>query len=169
MGHLGIALGARRLSTRLPLWLGLTASALPDLVHAFGGFTPWSRWIIHHSHTLAGIGVLSVAMGLFAGLLVRSASGMFLAAALVVSHLVADWIATSVLAWSGGPTISFGLHLYQHPLADFLIESLVIAVGVYLYRQSFGLNRLKHTRPAIVMLVVLVGFQAIWDGMLLSS
>lgn len=169
MGHLAIGLAARRVSTSLPLWFLLTASASPDLVNAFGGFTPWSGWFIHHSHTLAGIGFLAVAIAMFAWLISRSIAGAALAAGLVVSHLLADWIATSVRAWAGGPSISLGLHLYQHPITDFFVELAVILVGLYFYRQSFGLKRLQNIWPSIAMLVVLVGFQAIWDGMLLTS
>lgn len=169
MGHLAIGLGARRLSTSLPLWFLLVASASPDLVNAFGGFTPWSGWFIHHSHTLAGIGLLAFAMGLCAGLISRSIAGAALGAGLVLSHLIADWIATSVRAWPGGPSVSLGLHLYVHPIADLFVELAVILAGLYFYRQSFGLKRLQRIGPSIAMLAVLVGFQAIWDGMLLTS
>jgi hypothetical protein len=152
MGHLGIALGARRLFTCLPLWLLLIASTIPDLVNAAGGFTPWSGWVIHHSHTLAGISFLAVAMGAIGGFLSRNLFGALLAAGLVMSHLIADWIVTSVALWPSGPAI--GLHIYyHHSILDFIIELLVILVGLFFYRQSYQL----------------IGFQAIWDGMLVMS
>jgi hypothetical protein len=168
MGHLGIALGARRLSTRLPLWLLLVASTAPDLVNALGGFTPWNGWVIQHSHTLAGICVLAIVLGVVCGLLSRSLVGALLAAGLVVSHLVADWIVTSVALWPGGAATGFHLY-YHHPLLDFIIELLVILVGMFFYRQSYQLRWHQKIWPSIAILVVLVGFQAIWDSMLAMS
>lgn len=168
MGHLGIALGARRLSSRLPLWLLLVASTAPDLFNAAGGFTPWSGWIIHHSHTLVGVGVLAIALGIVGWLLSRCVVGALLSAGLVVSHLVADWMVTSVALWPNGPAI--GLHLYyKHPILDFIIELVAILAGVYFYRQSYKLKWRQKVVPSIAILVVLVGFQAIWDGMLITS
>ncbi|MGH8145132.1 MAG: hypothetical protein ACREPY_02270 [Rhodanobacteraceae bacterium] len=166
MGHLGIALGTRRLSSRLPLWLLLVASTTPDLVNAAGGFTPWSGWVIHHSHTLAGIGILAIAMGVIGGFLSRSLIGALLAAGLVLSHMVADWIVTSVALWPNGPAIGFRLY-YHHPILDFIIELFAILVGLFLYRQSYQLRWCQKVWPSVAILVVLVGFQAIWDGMLI--
>ncbi len=167
MGHLGIGLGARRLSSRLPLWLLLVASVSPDLADAFSAFTPWGASVNHYSHSVYGILVLAVALGLVGGVISRSGLGALIAAAIVVSHLLADWITSRIPLWPGGPAI--GWSLYRHPVGDFLVEIGVILGGLYSYKQSLGLPRGRRMWLVVAMFVCLVGFQIIWDGMLLRS
>lgn len=160
MGHLGIGLGARRWSRSLPLWVLLVAPILPDIADALSGFTPWADWMVEFSHTLLGIASLAFLMGLLAWLISRSGFAALLAATLVISHLPADYVTSRIHAWRGGPAI--GLGLYHHPVADFIVEAVVILAGICFYRQS--LNEVER-RPGILiaMLMSLIGFQLLAD------
>ena len=158
LGHLGIGLGARRLSRSLPLWILLVAPILPDVADALTGFTPWSGWMPEFSHSLLGIASLSILMSLLAWFISRNGFDVLLAATLVVSHLPADYVTSRIRPWNGGPAI--GLGLYRHPVADFIVESVIIIAGMYFYRQS--LEEIER-RPGILaaMVVSLIGFQLV--------
>ncbi len=165
MGHLGVALGTQRISGRSPLWLLLVASVLPDLVNAFSGFTPWHAFAIEYSHTLGGVLVLAAVMAVVGALVARSVAVALVAGALVISHLLLDFVTSRVSLWPGGPVVGAGL--YSHPVADFVVEVVVILVGVYLYSRAAKVS--VRRAPVIGMAVWLVGLQLVWDAMLLHG
>jgi hypothetical protein len=45
-----------------------------------------------------------------------------------------DWITGYKPTWPGGPMI--GLRLYDHPVADFIAEGVVIVIGALLYART---------------------------------
>lgn len=165
MGHLAVALGAKRLTSKLPLWVLLLASLLPDLVDAFAGLTPWGRFANEYSHSLYGIVVMVMLMVFVAALLARDVTEALLAGALVASHLLLDFVTSHISLWSGGPLVGAGL--YSHPLGDFVAEAAVIVISVWVYSQSL---KVRLGRPAVLgMLSCLIVFQAAWDAMLLAG
>jgi hypothetical protein len=165
MGHLGVAVGATRISAKAPLWVLLFASALPDLADAFSGFTPWHAFITGYSHTLYGIAVLAVLMAAVGAVATRNAGVALLACALVISHLVLDFITSRMSLWPGGPLVGAGL--YRHPIADFVVEVAVIVSGVYLYSRTTKIQ--LRRAPVIGMVACLVALQVVWDAMLLQD
>ena len=51
-----------------------------------------------------------------------------------LSHWPADFITAAKAIWPNGP--AFGLHLYQYPTLDVVVESLVIALCWAAYHRS---------------------------------
>ena len=132
LGHVGIALGAKGVRRDIALLVLLVATYAPDWVDAglcvMGAYDP--RGMLSHSlpATLL-LGALSItAYSLYASDL----RGGLIVAGVVVSHVLLDLINGYKPTWPDGPTI--GLGLYRYPLADLLIESVVILIGVVLYR-----------------------------------
>ena len=70
-------------------------------------------------------------------------------AAVIVSHMFLDWITGYKPTWPGGPMI--GLQLYDHPVADFVAEGIVIAIGALVYARTLPPRR----RPWIDVSVML--------------
>src|SRR6059036_4195015 len=56
----------------------------------------------------------------------------------------------------GGPMI--GLNLYDHPIADFALETAVVCAGWLVYRRSLPLE-VRGTRLAWLFVLALVGIQ----------
>lgn len=163
MGHIGIGLGARRLAPETPLGLLLVAALLPDFVDAVGGLTARAHWFQTYSHTLVGVAVGAVAIGVAAWLIARSLVAAFTGALLVLSHLLADFITSRIQLWHNGPVV--GLAVYNHHFLDFCVEGLVIIVGWWIYRGTLPRQRRRHW-ALVVMLVILLGFQLLLDGIM---
>lgn len=163
MGHMGIGLGAKRFAREMPLWLLLVAALLPDLVDALAGLTPWAQWLQTYSHTLAGVAAGAVAMGAVAWLIGCTVLAALTAALLVISHLLADFVTSRIPLWRNGPVI--GLGLYNHHALDFCVEALVILAGWWLYGGLLPRERRFHW-ALLAMLVVLLGFQFLLDGVM---
>jgi hypothetical protein len=150
-GHVGIALAGKGIRRTLPLWLLLVATQLPDWTDAAvctAGISSSPSEML--SHSLPAIAVLAAVVSLlyYAGR--RDAAGSALVACVVVSHALVDYLTGIKPTWPGGPTI--GLHLYQRPAIDFLIEGVLILAGWMVYRRSLPDNR-RNSAPAILLLV----------------
>jgi hypothetical protein len=99
------------------------------------------------SHSVPAVLILGITAATFAVIIerphpivVRSAFAGVIA--MVVLHTVADWVTGLKPTWPGGPMI--GLEIYRVPVADFLIEALVVTLGWWLYRQT--LPQTAHAR-----------------------
>jgi hypothetical protein len=77
-------------------------------------------------------------------------------AGVVVSHMLLDWITSYKPTWPGGPMI--GLSLYAHPVADFIVEGVVIVIGVLLYLRTLPTLR-RGWLDVSMMLGALLGLQ----------
>lgn len=163
MGHIGIGLGARRLAPETPLGLLLVAALLPDFVDAISALTTRSQWFQTYSHTLAGISVGAVVIGLAAWLFTRSLLAAIIGASLVVSHLLADFVTSRIQLWRNGPIV--GLAVYNHHPLDFCVEGLVIIVGWWIYRGTLSHKKRYHW-AVIAILLLLLGFQFVLDGVI---
>jgi membrane-bound metal-dependent hydrolase YbcI (DUF457 family) len=156
MGHLGIALGARSARPSVPLWLLICAALLPDLANAVWNLTPIGDRNDLLSHSIPAVLVLAAVAWLVNGIARRDWRGGALLAALVISHLIADYITSREAVWVGGPVI--GAHLYIHHRWDMVLEGAVIIAGWALYRKSL-LATERVAWPLYTMLVVLLGVQ----------
>jgi hypothetical protein len=154
-GHLGlagVAHSVRRDSSLL--WL-LGASMAPDVVDAL--FVVAGKCNPHglYSHTLPAAALIAVVVGAIAyaadG---RRATGV-LAAVLVLAHLPLDFVTGRKLFWPGGDLA--GLRLYDHPMADFAVESLVVLGGWWLVRSRDRAPRWATGWVALAALLVLQG------------
>lgn len=163
VGHIGIGLGARRISSAAPLWIYLVAALMPDFVDSVGGVIGLGGWANSYSHMLIGVFVEAVVIALICWLVCRNRVATLIAALLVVSHLAVDLITSYIPLWSGGPRM--GLSLYNHHLGDFFQESAVVLAGILIYRNSLE-PRQRRTWVLAIMLVSLLSFQFVLDFVL---
>jgi membrane-bound metal-dependent hydrolase YbcI (DUF457 family) len=90
----------------------------------------------------------------------RDWTGALVIAAVILSHMFLDWITGYKPTWPGGPMI--GLRLYDHPVADFVVEAIVIVAGTLLYGRTLPPRR----RPWVdvsIMLGALLALQLTID------
>ncbi len=154
IGHVGAALAAKRVRPGIALLPLLIATYTPDWVDTglclAGAYDPAGML----SHSIPA--VLSFALvGLgFYGLTTRDWTGALIIAAVIVSHMFLDWITGYKATWRGGPTI--GLQLYEHPIADFAAEGLVILVGALLYTRTLPTRQRPWVDVSIMLGALLV-------------
>jgi hypothetical protein len=158
-GHLGIALGARRFEDTAPLWLMLLAAELPDWADAgvclaSGGGPGAEMW----SHSIPAACALAAVLAGAYWLWSRSTRGALLLALLVLSHIAADFLTGVKPTWPGGPRL--GVNLYAHPIADALLELLVVAAGWMLYRRTLP-DTVRDRWLAALPLVLLISGDAL--------
>ena len=134
LGHVGIALGAKGVRPRITLLVLLVATYVPDWVDAglcvIGAYDR-NGMLSHSFAAVTLLGTVAVAAYAFR---TKDVAGSLIVGAVVLSHALLDLVTGYKPTWPGGPMI--GLGLYRHPLADLAIESVVIVIGVALYRRS---------------------------------
>ena len=131
VGHVGAALAAKRVRTAIALWVLLIATYTPDwvdtgLCHA-GRYNPDGVF----SHSIPAVLLLALVGLLTYAAFTRDWMGAIVVAAVIVSHMVLDWLTGYKPTWPGGPMI--GLELYERPILDFFAEGGVIFLGALLY------------------------------------
>lgn len=160
IGHVGVALAAKRMRVSIGLLALLVATYAPDWVDSglclAGGYSP--REMLSHSIPA----VLFFAVMGFAAytLITRDRVAGVIIAGVILSHLFLDWITGSKPTWPGGPMI--GLQLYSHPIADFFAEGVVIVAGALVYVRTLPPRR----RPWLdlsIMLGALLALQLTID------
>jgi hypothetical protein len=134
IGHVGAALAAKRVRRSIGLLVLLVATYVPDWVDTglclVGAYNPQEML----SHSIPAV-VLFALIGFAAyGAATRDWTGAVVIAAVILSHMFLDWITGYKPTWPGGPMI--GLKLYDHPIADFVAEGLVIFGGAILYKRT---------------------------------
>ncbi len=159
-GHAALALLAKSRRTPIPLAVLVIVAYAPDwLEWMLGGIHDRgtelsSAALISHSIVLVLIGSAVVA-GLALAIRLRPVDAVLLGA-LYLSHWVVDLITGLKPTWSGGPMI--GLRLYDTPLWDFVLESVVIVACWMAYRRS--LPATSRRGWTVVILVGLIVLQA---------
>jgi membrane-bound metal-dependent hydrolase YbcI (DUF457 family) len=160
IGHVGVALGAVRVRRSIALLLLLLATYTPDWVDTglcvAGIYNPQGML----SHSIPAV-LLFMLVGFTAyAAVTRDWTGGLVIAAVIMSHMLLDWITGYKPTWPGGPMI--GLRLYDHPIADFVVEGIVIAAGALLYGRTLPPRR----RPWVdisIMLGALLALQLTID------
>ncbi|MDE3052589.1 MAG: metal-dependent hydrolase [Gemmatimonadota bacterium] len=151
VGHLGLALGARAVDRDAPLpWL-VAAAVAPDVLDlglAAGGVCNVGG---EYTHSLAAIAITALVLGTAGGWATRSGKTGLLVAALVVSHLLADYVTGIKALWIGGPMV--GLDLYRWPWADFLIEAPIVVAAWWAARRRGDRPRWVASRFVLVALL----------------
>lgn len=154
-GHFGIAgaaYSARRDSSLL--WL-LGASMAPDVVDAMFVVARSCNPFGLYSHTLPAVILIAAVTGAIAYVSTdRRATGV-LAAILVLAHAPLDYVTGLKLFWPGGELM--GLRLYEYPVADFTLESLIVIAGWWLVRSRAPAPRWATAWPALVALLLVQG------------
>jgi hypothetical protein len=163
LGHLGLALAAKRVRPQLSLGLLAVGAVWLDLVDSALGLlpVPWSAAAGLATHTLPAVLAWTVAAGLAAALILRrDVVSVLVLGGLVLSHVVTDSLTSQLELWVGGP--EFGLHLYRFRGLDFGLEAALIAAGWWLYRSTLG-ERGRQSWPAWLMLGALELLQLVFD------
>ena len=149
LGHVGVALGAKGLRRDIALMVLLVATYAPDWVDAglcvMGAYDP--RGIF--SHSFAAVTLLGAVAVMVYNRYTRDVAGSLLVAGVVLSHILLDLITGFKPTWPGGPMI--GLGLYRHPIADLVLESAIILIGVVLYQRTLP----SRSRPWIDVALML--------------
>lgn len=150
-GHLGVAMAARARWPRLPLFAIAVAAFVPDIVDFVTAALRICGEKGLYSHSLPAIVIEVVVAGGVAAVWRRSPAAGAMVAAMIVLHLVADFITGEKLLWSGGPIV--GLNLYDYPIADFVLETVVTYAGWRILRASPARDALAAAPVALVLLL----------------
>ncbi len=149
IGHVGAALAGKRARLSVSLLVLLIATYTPDWIDSglcvIGAYDP--RQML--SHSIPAVLTFAVLGFLTYTLIARDPVGGAVIAAVIVSHMMLDWITGTKPTWPGGPTI--GLDLYAHPIADFFVEGIVIAIGAVAYARTLPSPR----RPWLDLTIML--------------
>jgi membrane-bound metal-dependent hydrolase YbcI (DUF457 family) len=160
IGHVGVALAARRLRLSVSLLVFLVATYAPDWIDSGlcigGGYDP--RQML--SHSIPAVLTFALVGSVAYALIARDRAGGALVAAVIVSHMMLDWITGTKPTWPGGPMI--GLQLYAHPVADFFAEGIVIAGGALAYASTLPARR-RPWLDLTIMLGALLALQLTID------
>jgi hypothetical protein len=108
------------------------------------------------SHSIPAVAILSIVLGLMYFTGKRDLTSSAIVAAIVASHMVADYATGLKPTWAGGPKI--GLQLYRQPAIDFVVEAAVIMTGWLIYRRSLSIEQ-RRASPVNVLLVSLLLLQ----------
>ena len=139
IGHVGAALGAMRVRRSIGLGVLLLATYTPDWVDTglcmAGVYNPVGML----SHSIPAVLLLMLVGFAAYATATRDWTGALVIAAVILSHVFLDWITGYKPTWPGGPMI--GLRLYEHPVADFVVEGVVIVAGALLYGRTLPPRR----------------------------
>ena len=156
IGHVGAALGAKRVVPAVSLGTLVFATYLPDWMDAALCVTGRYHDSQMFSHSVPAVIVLAIlaAATQFGRGDLRAA---LVVGVVVLSHVLLDYLTGIKPTWPGGPLI--GLGIYRYPIVDFTVEAVVILGGWLLYRRTLPPNESKWN-ASTVMLAVLLLMQA---------
>ncbi|HEY0994468.1 MAG TPA: hypothetical protein VGD77_00625, partial [Gemmatimonadaceae bacterium] len=145
----------------LPIALLFVAAYAPDFVeivlrtHYGRGLDP-----VLWSHSWPAVGVQAAAIGLVVLAIWRDLRGAGIAVLAVLSHWPAD-VLTGIdkPTWPGGP--AYGLYLYQHHLADFLVETALLLGAWWVTRLTWPRLQRWLSAAAVGALVAVQGLYAL--------
>lgn len=136
-GHAAIALLVKGVRPRIPLAVLVPVAFAPDWVeYVLDALGQHDRAL---SHSLVSVGIGAIAVGLLYWLWRRMPGDAVAVALTYVSHWAADFITGIKPTWPGGPEV--GLMLYRFPIADVVLESIVIALCSIAYLRSLPSDR----------------------------
>lgn len=156
IGHIGVALGAKRAWPRLPLILLLGSTFAPDLwreVLAAAGLH-W-RLTNLYSHALPWSLALALLAGGLAWLVRRDRTAGMVVAGLVASHILLDMISGDKPLWSGN---TVGLAVQNFQQLELVIEATLLLVGWKLVWRMYGTGRSARWALPVMLIVFQAGY-----------
>jgi membrane-bound metal-dependent hydrolase YbcI (DUF457 family) len=180
VGHLAVALGAKRVSPRTPLsalvgaafgldflWPLLLLAGI-ERVRVEPGHTAFTPLAFDHypwSHSLSMAVIWAVAAGrLSVVVLQRAATGVMIGLA-VVSHWLLDYVThiSDLPLWPGGPEA--GLGLWNSVPGTLLVEGLFFSVAVAAYLRGTRPRQMAGTWSlwALVLLTTMIWVSGPWS------
>lgn len=152
-GHAGIALLAKAARPRILIAVLLTVTFAPDILEWVFELLGYHNRELSHSLVSVGLGATIVA--LIYGLTTRVKPEAFVVWLTYVSHWPADFITGIKPTWPGGPDV--GLHLYEWPVADAVLECAIVVVCWIVYRRSLGRSLAPAALPRTMTVLVPMG------------
>jgi membrane-bound metal-dependent hydrolase YbcI (DUF457 family) len=154
IGHVGVALAAKRVRPRIGLLALLVSTYVPDWVD--GGLCVAGVYSADGvlSHSIPAVLVFALVGFTLYALKTRDWAGAAVVAAVIVSHMLLDWITGYKSTWPGGPMI--GLRLYERPILDFIVEGFVIVIGAVVYGRTLPPRKRPWIDVAIMLGALLV-------------
>lgn len=174
VGHLGVALAAKRVEPRVPLAAGVAAAFALDLawpilllvgvetVRVSPGDTAFTNLAFESypwTHSLAMVLIWSGLACVVGQKAFRSWSAGVVTGALVSSHWVLDWVThrPDLPLWPNGPVA--GLGLWNSVPGTIVVEAGLFAVGIWIYASGTE----ARDRTGWLALAALVGLTGlIW-------
>lgn len=160
VGHVGAALGAKRIAPSVGLSALVVAAYLPDWVDAGLCVTGKYHDAQMLSHSVPAVLVLAL-LAAFIAMRHRDWQVALVVAGVVISHVLLDYLTGIKPTWAGGPFIGF--QIYRYPLIDFPLEGGVVLAGWLLYRKTIPPSPSRWRSPGS-MLFVLLMMQALVDS-----
>jgi hypothetical protein len=168
IGHFALGLAAKRATPKVSLVLLFAAAQLADLLWPFfllvgveqvriesshNPFLNLSFVSYPYSHSLLLLVVWGIALALLSRPFARGSRAFIVISGLVVSHWVLDVLThvPDMPLYPGGPT--YGMGLWNSVPATIAIETVMFAVGVWIYNRTTR-PRDKVGRWAYVALIV---------------
>jgi hypothetical protein len=161
-GHIAVALGVDRYRRRVPLVVLLLVAQAPDWVEQLFTALGYGNHAQLWSHSiLAVVAGIAITASLYVAL-TRDTGGASLLAFVYLTHPVLDLVTGHKPLWPGGPPL--GACLYNHPAADWVVESLVLLVGWFVYRAHPAAQRRNRLALALALLFGLIICQTAVDS-----
>lgn len=152
IGHIGVALAAKRRWQRVALGALLVATFAPDLLRlAFAAAgIEWQRanfW----SHALPWSALLAIAAALAAWNALHDRTAALLVAVVVLSHIALDYVSGHKPLWRNGP---LGLDYGSFEQLELVIEASLLLAGWYLLKRAGGPRWATHWAVPVVLVIV---------------
>jgi hypothetical protein len=157
IGHVAIALAAKRVRESVPLAPLLAATFGPDVIEiTLLAFERWGNLPTSlGSHSIPAVVLGAAAVGAAYGTKKNDWRGAAVLSGVYASHWAADLITgTGKPTWLGGPTL--GLSLYAYPSLDFVIESLLLLGAWVLVWPARNDRRRRAVQMAVPFALVLL-------------
>ncbi len=134
IGHIGVALGARRRWPTIPLAALLGATFAPDLLRVvLEAFMLRPGDGNFYSHALPWSLLLAAGLSAIAWMGSRSRTVALVIAGVVLSHVALDMLSGTKPLWAGGP---MGLDVQSFAPAELAVETLIALAGWLLVRRG---------------------------------
>jgi hypothetical protein len=160
IGHVGAALAAKRVRASIGLLALLVATYTPDWVD--GGLCLAGFYNPMLSHSVPAVVLFSLVGFALYALKTRNWTAALVVAGVILSHMLLDWVTGYKPTWPGGPMI--GLDLYSNPVADFIVEGVLIVIGALLYARTLP----PRQRPWIDMSIMLGALLVLQSGIAIA-
>jgi len=145
IGHFGVGFAAKRAAPKMSLGTLMAGVLWADLLLPLFMLAGWERAEIGsvgympahfnfpYSHSLAALAVWAILLGGIYFLIKKDHCGALVLGLCVLSHFLLDWMThrTGVLLYPGGEPN--GLGLWNLPWLNALIESAMLAAGLWIY------------------------------------
>jgi len=160
VGHAAIAVSLKGKRPRVPIALLVPLAFAPDWIDSFSHVIHRPSNIL--SHSLVSVAIGATICGLLYWLWSRSPGDAAVVWLAYASHWPADLVTGMKPTWATGPTFGFGL--YAHPVWDFVLESVLVVVCWFVYRQSLPAASRGRSIGLLIPLG-LIGMQAVFEAL----